>query len=108
MLVRRSRIRITLPSECDSREYVDDVYKASVPLSFGTAGERRGVDMKALCLLSELRLDTGRTRVEINYYAVNLFIFRIVIMPIFYASNYWKVKQEKNDEMKRTSVLVST
>ena len=43
---------------------MDNVYKASVPLSFGIAGVRRGVDMKALCLVLELRLNTGCTCIK--------------------------------------------
>ena len=44
----RSRILISLPSECDSREYVDKVYNANRPSSLGTAGDRRGADIKFL------------------------------------------------------------
>ena len=44
----RSRILISWPSECDSREYKDRVYNASRPFSLGTAGDRRAADMKFL------------------------------------------------------------
>ena len=44
----RSRILISLPSECDSREYVDTVYNARLPFSLGTADDRRGADIKSL------------------------------------------------------------
>ena len=44
----KSRTLISLPSEWDSREYVDKVYNANRPFSLGTAGDRRGADMKFL------------------------------------------------------------
>ena len=69
MPVTRSRIRISLPSEWDSREYVDSVYKASVPFSLGIGGEGRGADIKGLCLLSELTLNTGCTFSHSNLYS---------------------------------------
>ena len=49
----RSRTLISLPSECDSKEYVDKVYNANRPFSLGTAGDRRGADMKFLYDLLE-------------------------------------------------------
>ena len=53
MPVNRSMTRISLPSKDEPREYVDIVYKARLPFSLGIAGERRGVVMKALWLLSD-------------------------------------------------------
>ena len=46
MPVTQSRIRISLLSEWDSREYVDSVYEASVPFSLGIAGEEAGCGYK--------------------------------------------------------------
>lgn len=44
----KSSTLISLPFECDSKEYVDKLYNANRPFSLGRAGDRRGAEMKLL------------------------------------------------------------
>ena len=81
--VKRSMTRISFPSEGEPREYVDTVYKARLPFSLGIAEERRGVVMRSLWLLSEVRPFTC-SKVQSIYSNVKSFFFRTVMMPKVY------------------------